>query len=208
MAKNKKKKQLQMPQYFSCPFGGPVPYMRKMTKVDIEQFTDFMKDKAGRPEFAGYFDTNGQLIVPKEQQEFKPSPCYTSQQGDILRCRFYQPLHDIVGEEDSEDSEWGCLIYIDHKTAAIRNLGDVEKNELEIEVLKLQTDKLREELKMDPVDWERWEDEGIIVGEHEDEEEDGEEGEEEPEEEEPEPEDKVGGENVPDDAKPVDVEVK
>jgi hypothetical protein len=203
MAKRNKKKELRMPQYFSCPFGGPVPYMRVMTDVEKQQFIDYMSDKNGNPQFAAYFDGQGQLIVPKEQQEFKPSPCFTSQQGEILRCRFYQPTNDIVGEEDEAEADWACLIFLDHKTSTIKNLGDIEKNELEIEVLKLQIDDMREKMKMASVNWEIWEDEGIIVGEGEEEEEEEEEDEIESEEKPPE-EDNA---KIPNDAEKVDVEV-
>jgi hypothetical protein len=148
MAKKDKKKEVKGKKKgsianFSCPYMGVIPYLRVLSSEEQQKRAEYIQGQiaAGNQAFNEMLNKDGTVNIPQVDQDYKPFPCCTMQKGEVLRCRFYQPIVDLVEDEEME-GEWECILVIQTRSTIMKNLSDIEKNDIEISMMELQIDEL------------------------------------------------------------------
>ena len=140
MGKNEKSKKPMgiIPERFSCPFAGIIPYSKVMSEAEKEALLSLLRSRNTQKDhrFAEYYDDNHNIMIPEAVNDFKPFPCCNIERGEILKCRFYQPLDEIYEEERGSE----CMLMLQSKTDILANLSTIEKNEIQIEMMEMRMD--------------------------------------------------------------------
>lgn len=148
---NKKMRAITTMDRFSCPFIGLTPFAKIMSEEERKSLEEFFMKHRNDGRFKEYFDPQGNLNLPPVANEFKPFPCCSIQKGEILKCRFYQPLDEFYEKEEGSE----CMLLMQSKCQIMESLSTIEKNEMEMGVFDLQMDVLeaqRRELGLPPLE--------------------------------------------------------